>query len=134
MAIKKTTSATPAKAAVATNTKKVVFEPLPGAVVTATAEGNAQKKLYINLNNKEYRVNSCTLHKGTPDEVSFQFINVWDDDYSVSITNPTIAQLREVQSTYTRARGFNTVKFGNKLTVYRMRVLDDAELATAYEG
>lgn len=132
MAIKKTTSATPAKAAVATNTKKVVFEPLPGAV-TATAEGNAQKKLYINLNNKEYRVNSCTLHKGTPDEVSFQFINIWDDDYSVSVTNPSISQLREVQSTYTRARGFNTVKFGNKLTVYRMRVLTDAELASAYE-
>ena len=133
MAIKKTTSATPApKAAVAANTKKVVFEPLPG-VVTA-AEGNAQpKKLYITLNNKEYRVNSCTLHKGTADEVSFSFINVWDDQYSVSITNPTIAQLREVQGTYTRVRGFNTVKFGNKLTVYRMQVLTDDELNTIYE-
>lgn len=132
MAIKKTTSATPApKASVAANTKKVVFEPLPGAV---TAEGNAQpQKLYINLNGKELRVNQCTLHKGTPDEVSFEFVNEWDDNYSVSITNPTIAQLREVQSTYTRARGFNIVRFGNKLTVYRMRVLSDAELASAYE-
>lgn len=135
MAIKKTTSATPAKAAVAvaTNTKKVVFEPLPGTVVTATAEGNALKKLYINLNNKEYRVNQCTLYKGTPDEVSFSFINVWDDVHSVSITNPTVSQIREIQSTYTRVRGFNVVKFGSKITVYRMRPLDDAELATAYE-
>lgn len=132
MAIKKA-SATPAKAAVATNTKKVVFEPLPGAVTT-TAEGKAQpNKLYITLNNKEYRVNSCTLHKGTPDEVSFSFINVWDDNHSVSITNPTVAQIREIQSTYTRVRGFNVVKFGSKITVYRMQVLTDAELATSYE-
>lgn len=131
MAIKKA-SATPAKA-VATNTKKVVFEPLPGAVAAAV-EGNAQpKKLYVTLNNKEYRVNSCTLHKGTPDEVSFQFINVWDDNYSVSITNPTVAQIREIQSTYTRARGFNVVRFGSKITVYRMQVLTDDELKTAYE-
>lgn len=134
MAIKKTTSATPApKASVAANTKKVVFEPLPGTIAAAV-EGNAKpQKLYINLNNKEYRVNQCTLHKGTPDEVSFSFINVWDDNYSVSITNPSIAQLREIQSTYTRVRGFNTVKFGSKITVYRMQVLTDAELATAYE-
>lgn len=132
MAIKKA-SATPAKAAVATNTKKVVFEPLPGAVTT-TAEGKTQpNKLYITLNNKEYRVNSCTLHKGTPDEVSFSFINVWDDNHSVSITNPTVAQIREIQSTYTRVRGFNVVKFGSKITVYRMQVLTDDELTTSYE-
>lgn len=131
MAIKKT-SATPApKASVAANTKKVVFEPLPGVV---TAEGNAQpKKLYISINSKEYRVNQCTLHKGTPDEVSFSFINVWDDTHSVSITNPTVSQIREIQSTYTRVRGFNVVKFGGKITVYRMRPLEDSELQTAYE-
>lgn len=131
MAIKKTTSA-PAKAAVATNTKKVVFEPLPGAVAAAV-EGNAQKKLYINLNDKEYRVNNCTLHKGTTDEVTFSFVNVWDDVHSVQLSNPSISQIREIQSTYTRARGFNVVRFGSKYTVYRMRVLTDAELATAYE-
>lgn len=132
MAIKKTTSATPApKASVAANTKKVVFEPLPGVT---TVEGNAQpKKLYISINGKEYRVNQCTLHKGTPDEVSFSFINVWDDNHSVSITNPTVSQIREIQSTYTRVRGFNVVKFGGKITVYRMRPLEDSELQTAYE-
>lgn len=134
MAIKKA-SATPAPkaSAAATNTKKVVFEPLPGTVAAAV-EGNAKpQKLYINLNNKEYRVNQCTLHKGTPDEVSFSFINVWDDNYSVSITNPTVSQIREIQSTYTRVRGFNVVKFGSKITVYRMRPLEDSELSTAYE-
>ena len=134
MAIKKTTSATPApKASVAANTKKVVFEPLPGVMPTEGASQQQQKKLYLTINGKEYRVNNCTLHKGTPDEISFSFVNVWDDTYSVSISNPTVSQLREVQSTYTRARGFNVTKFGNKVTVYRMRVLDDAELATAYE-
>ena len=134
MAIKKvsTTSATAAKAsAAATNTKKVVFEPLPGAV-TAT-ESTQPKKLYVTLGTKEYRVNTCTLHKGTPDEVTFSFVNVWDDINSVSIYNPSIAQLREIQSTYTRVRGFNVVKFNNKITVYRMQVLTDAELATVYE-
>lgn len=130
MAIKKisTTSASPAAA----STKKVVFEPLPGASVSESSQ-QQQKKLYITLGNKEYRVNSCTLHKGTPDEVSFQFINTWDDTHSVQIQNPTVSQIREVQSMYTRARGFNVVKFGNKLTVYRMRPLEEAELKTAYE-
>lgn len=133
MAIKKTTSATPAPKAAA-NTKKVVFEPLPGMVsATEGAAQSQQKKLYLTINGKEYRVNNCTLHKGTPDEISFSFVNVWDDTYSVSISNPTVSQLREIQSMYTRARGFNVTKFGNKVTVYRMRVLDDAELASAYE-
>ena len=131
MAIKKTTSATPAPKAA---TKKVVFEPLPGMVsATEGAAQSQQKKLYLTINGKEYRVNNCTLHKGTPDEISFSFVNVWDDTYSVSISNPTVSQLREIQSMYTRARGFNVTKFGNKVTVYRMRVLDDAELASAYE-
>lgn len=132
MAIRKTTSATPAKAsAAATNTKKVVFEPLPGAV--AATESTQPKKLYVTLGTKEYRVNTCTLHKGTPDEVTFSFVNVWDDINSVSIYNPSIAQLREIQSTYTRVRGFNVVKFNNKITVYRMRPLEESELKTAYE-
>lgn len=132
MAIKKA-SATPAKAsAAATNTKKVVFEPLPGAAVAAT-ESTQPKRLYITINGKEYRVNNCTLHKGTPDEVSFQFINTWDDQHSVQIQNPTVSQIREIQSTYTRVRGFNVVKFNNKITVYRMQVLTDDELKTAYE-
>lgn len=130
MAIKKisTTSASPAAA----STKKVVFEPLPGVMPTEGAS-QQQKKLYITLNNKEYRVNSCTLHKGTPDEVSFSFINVWDTQHSVQLVNPTVAQIRECQSMYTRARGFNIVRFGNKLTVYRMQPLSDDELQTAYE-
>lgn len=129
MAIKKisTTSASPAA-----STKKVVFEPLPGASVSESSQ-QQQKKLYITLGNKEYRVNSCTLHKGTPDEISFSFINVWDDTHSVQLYNPSVAQIREVQSMYTRARGFNVVKFGSKLTVYRMRPLEEAELKTAYE-
>lgn len=127
MAIKKTTSATPAPAV---STKKVVFEPLPGASVS---ESSQPKKLYVTLGTKEYRVNTCTLHKGTPDEVSFSFVNVWDDANSVSIYNPSIAQLREIQSTYTRVRGFNVVKFNNKITVYRMRPLEESELQTAYE-
>ena len=128
MAIKKisTTSASPA------STKKVVFEPLPGASVSESSQ-QQQKKLYITLNGKEYRVNSCTLHKGTPDEISFSFINVWDNDYSVQLRNPSVAQIREIQSTYTRARGFNVVKFNGKYTVYRMRPLEDDELKTAYE-
>lgn len=134
MAIKKTTSATPAsKASVVANTKKVVFEPLPGIAAAPAESSQQQKKLYITINGKEYRVNNCTLHKGTPDEVSFSFINVWDDDYSVQLQNPSIAQIREIQSTYTRVRGFNVVKFNSKYTVYRMQVLTDAELATAYE-
>lgn len=132
MAIKKTTSATPAPAAAA-NTKKVVFEPLPGVMPATEGASQSQKKLYLTINGKEYRVNNCTLHKGTPDEVSFSFINVWDDNYSVSVSNPSIAQIREIQSTYTRVRGFNVVKFGNKITVYRMRPLEDSELQTAYE-
>lgn len=129
MAIKKisTTSASPAA-----STKKVVFEPLPGMTATEGAS-QQQKKLYITLNNKEYRVNSCTLHKGTPDEVSFSFINVWDDQHSVQLFNPTVSQIRECQSMYTRARGFNIVRFGGKLTVYRMQPLSDDELQTAYE-
>lgn len=129
MAIKKisTTSASPAAA----STKKVVFEPLPGASVSESSQ--QQKKLYITINGKEYRVNNCTLHKGTPDEISFSFINVWDNDHSVQLQNPTVAQIREVQSTYTRARGFNVVRFGSKMTVYRMRPLEEAELKTAYE-
>ena len=130
MAIKKA-SATPAKASAATNTKKVVFEPLPG--VGSSTESTQPKRLYITINGKEYRVNNCTLHKGTPDEVSFQFINTWDDQHSVQIQNPTVSQIREIQSTYTRVRGFNVVKFNNKITVYRMQVLTDAELATSYE-
>lgn len=131
MAIKKinsTTSASPAA-----STKKVVFEPLPGASVSESGSSQQKKKLYITLNNKEYRVNSCTLHKGTPDEISFSFINVWDEQHSVQLFNPTVAQIRETQSTYTRVRGFNIVRFGNKLTVYRMRPLEEAELKTAYE-
>ena len=128
MAIKKV-STTPAPAV---STKKVVFEPLPGASVSESSQ-QQQKKLYITLGNKEYRVNSCTLHKGTADEISFSFINVWDDVHSVQLYNPSVAQIREVQSTYTRARGFNVVKFGNKLTIYRMRPLEEAELKTAYE-
>lgn len=127
MAIKKVSS-TPAPAV---STKKVVFEPLPGASVSEPQQ--QLKKLYITINGKEYRVNNCTLHKGTPDEISFSFINVWDEVHSVQIQNPTVSQIREVQSTYTRVRGFNVVKFGNKLTVYRMRPLEDSELKTAYE-
>ena len=128
MAIKKVSSTS----APAVSTKKVVFEPLPGASVSESSQ-QQQKKLYITLNNKEYRVNSCTLHKGTADEVTFSFINVWDDVHSVQLYNPSVAQIREVQSTYTLARGFNVVKFGNKLTIYRMRPLEEAELKTAYE-
>lgn len=128
MAIKKVSTTS----APAVSTKKVVFEPLPGASVSESSQ-QQQKKLYITLGNKEYRVNSCTLHKGTADEISFSFINVWDDVHSVQLYNPSVAQIREVQSTYTRARGFNVVKFGNKLTIYRMRPLEEAELKTAYE-
>lgn len=128
MAIKKVSS-TPAPV----STKKVVvFEPLPGSAAVSDS-ASAQKRLYVTLNNKEYRVNQCTLHKGTPDEVSFSFINVWDDQHSVQLWNPTVAQIREAQSLYTRARGFNIVRFGNKLTVYRMQPLTEEELATAYE-
>ena len=128
MAIKKITSATPAPAV---STKKVVFEPLPGTSLPESA--SSQKRLYITIDGKEFRVNQCTLHKGTPDEVSFSFINVWDEQHSVQLWNPTVAQIREVQSTYTRVRGFNIVRFGGKLTVYRMQPLTDAELSTAYE-
>lgn len=133
MAIKKVSTSAPAPKAAA-NTKKVVFEPLPG--MTSATEGasqSQQKKLYITINGKEYRVNNCTLHKGTPDEVSFSFVNVWDNDHSVQLSNPSISQIREIQSTYTRTRGFNVVRFGSKYTVYRMRVLTDDELNTAYE-
>lgn len=134
MAIRKTSS-TPAPAPkAAANTKKVVFEPLPGMVsATEGAAQSQQKKLYLTINGKEYRVNNCTLHKGTPDEISFSFVNEWDDVHSVQLNNPTISQIREIQSMYTRVRGFNVVKFNNKYTVYRMRVLDDSELASAYE-
>lgn len=130
MAIKKVSTSAPAPKAA--NTKKVVFEPLPG-VSNSESAASSQKRLYVTINGKEFRVNQCTLHKGTPDEVTFNFINIWDEQHSVQLWNPSISQIREVQSTYTRVRGFNIVRFGGKLTVYRMQPLTDAELSTAYE-
>lgn len=142
--LKKAKTAEPIKSAVATavETKKEedLFDPIPSvgsSTSVSVPQYPAKKYIILAGESTKRRVFHHTLHKGTSKEREIDFVNFWDPAYSVTITNPSIKQLQELQSTYTRNRGFNTMKFsrGNttSYTLYRMRVLSQEELETVFE-
>lgn len=118
---------------------KDLFDPLPSAPSASSSAPAYPAKKYVILNGEstKRRVFSHTLHKGTERERLIHFVNLWDPSVSITITNPSIKQLQELQNTYTRNRGFNVMKFTRgsttSYTLYRMRVLSAEELAEAFE-
>lgn len=118
---------------------KDLFDPLPSTSSSSSVVPAYPAKRYIILagESTKRRVFTHTLHKGTNREVKINFVNIWQNGFSVTVTNPSIKQLQELQSTYTRDRGCNVMKFsrGNttSYTLYKMRVLSDAELETVFE-
>ena len=129
------------KAAPSVETKKEedLFDPIPTGSLSSTSVQEYPAKRYIILDGEttKRRVFTHTLHKGSPRERKIEFVNQWQNGFSVTVTNPSIKQLQELQSTYTRDRGCNVMKFsrGNttSYTLYKMRVLSDAELETVFE-
>lgn len=138
--LKKAVKAEPVKSAevIPAVEDKDLFDPLPSAPSSVSAPAYPAKR-YIILagESTKRRVFHHTLHKGTSKEREIDFVNLWDPSVSITITNPSIKQLQELQNTYTRNRGFNVMKFsrGNttSYTLYRMRVLSAEELAEAFE-
>lgn len=138
--IKKTKVAESVKAAPSSvETKEEdLFDPLPSTPSSSSVPAYPPKK-YVILSGEstKRRVFSHTLHKGTDRERLIHFVNMWVQGTSITINNPSIRQLQELQSLYTRDRGFNIMKFskGNSTsyTLYKMRVLSQEELDSAFE-
>lgn len=140
--IKKAKTAEPVKSAVATavETKEEdLFDPLPSVKTASVSTSVYPPKKYVLLDGEsnKRRVFTHTLRKGTDKERTIHFVNMWDPAYSLTITNPTIKQIQELQTTYTRDRGFNLMKFSKgtsvSYTLYRMRVLTQSEFESAFE-
>lgn len=139
--LKKAVKAEPksAEVAVVTTKDEDLFDPIPSSSAVSTPAQEYPAKRYIILEGEttKRRVFQHTLHKGTDRERKVEFVNQWQKDFSVTITNPTIKQLQELQATYTRDRGCNVMRFtrGNSTsyTLYRMRVLSSDELKTVFE-
>lgn len=118
---------------------KDLFDPLPSSTSGSVSTTIYPPKKYVLLagESNKRRVFQHTLRKGTDKEKTIHFVNMWDRQYSLTITNPTIRQLQELQGIYTRDRGFNLMKFSKgtsvSYTLYRMRVLSEEELAEAFE-
>lgn len=137
--IKKAVKAEPKSAEVIPAVEdKDLFDPLPSAPSSVSAPAYPVKK-YVILNGEstKRRVFSHTLHKGTERERKISFVNMWVQGTSITLTNPSIRQLQELQALYTRDRGYNVMKFvkgsTTSYTLYKMRVLSEAELAEAFE-
>lgn len=140
--IKKTKVAESVKAApssVESKKDEDLFDPLPstGSSSIPAPEYPAKKYVILAGESTKRRVFQHTLHKGTDRERKINFVNLWVQGTSITLTNPSIRQLQELQSVYTRDRGYNVMKFtkGNvtSYTLYKMRVLSEAELAEAFE-
>lgn len=118
---------------------KDLFDPLPSSTSGSVSTTIYPPKKYVILDGEstKRRVFSHTLHKGTDRERLIHFVNMWVQGTSITINNPSIRQLQELQSLYTRDRGFNIMKFskGNSTsyTLYKMRVLSQEELDSAFE-
>ena len=138
--IKKTKVAESVKAAPSSvETKEEdLFDPLPSTPSSSSVPTYPAKKYVILAGEStKRRVFQHTLHKGTDRERKINFVNLWVQGTSITINNPTIRQLQELQALYTRDRGFNIMKFTKgsttSYTLYKMRVLSEAELAEAFE-
>lgn len=138
--IKKAVKAEPVKSAevIPAVEDKDLFDPLPSAPSSSSVPAYPAKK-YVILSGEstKRRVFSHTLHKGTDRERKINFVNLWVQGTSITLTNPSIRQLQELQAVYTRDRGYNVMKFTKgsttSYTLYKMRVLTEAELAEAFE-
>lgn len=137
--LKKAVKAEPVKSAevIPAVEDKDLFDPLPAPSSSSVPAYPAKKYVILSGESTKRRVFQHTLHKGTNRERKINFVNLWVQGTSITLTNPSIRQLQELQSLYTRDRGFNIMKFSKgsstSYTLYKMRVLTEAELAEAFE-
>lgn len=140
--LKKAVKAEPKSAevpVVASTKEEDLFDPLPNTTSGSSNVTQYPAKKYVILagESTKRRVFSHTLHKGTNREKLIHFVNQWVQSVSITLTNPSVRQLQELQGTYTRDRGYNVMKFtrGNttSYTLYKMRVLSQEELDSAFE-